>query len=116
MFRVKTWIPVEVDTEVDVQYITKEDAENEVVQLSEMQPENKYAIVESGVKADFIHADTWRQLNANTIISSVDIGLSVLKEKEGFSEEHRGQLLVLIEEIAKMLARESSNGGGNNDC
>ena len=54
----------------------------------------------------FIHADQWRELTANSIISSVDIGLSVLKEKEGFGKEYHGQLLVLIEEIAKMLARE----------
>ena len=54
----------------------------------------------------FIHADQWRELTANGIISSVDIGLSVLKEKEGFGKEYHGQLLVLIEEIAKMLAME----------
>jgi len=54
----------------------------------------------------FIHADQWRELTASNIISSMDIGLTVLKEKEGFSKEYHGQLLVLIEEIAKMLARD----------
>ena len=105
MFRIKTWIPIEVEAEEDVQYNTKEDAENEIAQLEEMQPENKYEIVEA--ERDFIHADRWRQLNADDIISSIDIGLSVLKEKEGFGKEHHGQLLVLIEdkETKKILDR-----------
>lgn len=51
-----------------------------------------------------IPATLWRQLNANDIISSIDVGLSVLDGKEFSKEYHR--LLVLVEEIAKMLARE----------
>lgn len=58
------------------------------------------------VKGEVIHADQWRELTASNIISSMDIGLTVLKEKEGFSKEYHGQLLVLIEEIVKMLARD----------
>jgi len=53
----------------------------------------------------FIHADDWGKMTENDIISSIDVGLSVLDEK-GFSKENNGQLLVLIEEIAKMLVRE----------
>ena len=149
MFRIKTWIPIEANAEEDTQYITKEDAENEIAQLGETQPENIYEVVEEhncahhiaysdkyefigdavlfygkcsvcgkelvhtfyGEKnarernEGFIHSDTWKQLNANDIISSIDIGLSVLNEKEGFDKEHHGQLLVLIEEIAKMMVR-----------
>ena len=63
-------------------------------------------IVERESESSFIRADKWRKMDANGIISSIDIGLSVLKEKEGFSKEYLGQLLVLIEEIAKMLARD----------
>lgn len=44
MFRIKTWIPVEIDLEEDMQYITREAAEKEKAQLEEMQPENKYEI------------------------------------------------------------------------
>ena len=104
MFRIKTWIPIDAKPEEDMQYNTKEDAEKEIAQLGEMSLENIYEVVET--EAPFIHADQWRQLNTDSIISSIDIGLSVLKEKEGFGEEHRGQLLVLIEEIAKMMVRE----------
>ena len=103
MYRIKVWIPVEVDPKEDPQYITKEDAENEIAQLEEMQPENIYKVVEN--EAPFIHADQWREMTTNDIISSMDIGLSVLKEKEGFGKEHHGELLVLIEEIAKMMVR-----------
>ena len=106
MFRIKVWIPVETDPKEDVQYITKEDAENEIAQLEEMQPENIYEVIESDKEGAFIHADQWREMTTNDIISSMDIGLSVLKEKEGFGKEHHGQLLVLIEEIAEMLVRE----------
>jgi|GEM_PF-4034540 len=104
MYKIKTWIPVEVEPEADTQYDTREAAEKEVLQMEEMQPENIYEVIEN--ETPFIHADTWRQVNADSIISSIDIGLSVLKEKEGFSKEHHGQLLVLIEEIARMLVRE----------
>jgi len=104
MYRIKVWIPIEVEPEADTQYATKEDAEKEIPQLEEMQPENIYEVIES--ETPFIHADAWRQLNADSIISSIDIGLSVLKEKEGFDKEHHGQLLVVIEEIAKMMVRE----------
>ena len=103
MFRIKTWIPI-VETKEDIQYKIKEDAEKEQAQLEEMQPENIYEVVET--EALFIHADTWRPLTANDIISSMDIGLSVLKEKEGFNKEHHGQLWLLVEEIAKMMVRE----------
>ena len=106
MYRIKTWIPIEVKAEEDVQYITKEDAEKEIAQLEEMQQENIYEVVET--EAPFIHADQWRQLNANDIISSMDIGLSVLKEKEGFDKEHHGELLVLIEEIGYYITVHSN--------
>ena len=46
MFRIKTWIPVEIDPKEDMQYITREAAEKEKAQLEEMQPENKYEIEE----------------------------------------------------------------------
>ena len=46
MFRIKAWIPVEIDPEEDVQYTTREDAEKEKAQLDEMQPENIYEIGE----------------------------------------------------------------------
>lgn len=46
MFRIKAWIPAEVDPEEDMQYITKEDAEKVKAQLDEMQPENIYEIEE----------------------------------------------------------------------
>jgi len=63
MFRIKTWIPIEADPKEDTQYITKKDAEKEIAQLEEMQPENIYKVVEN--EAPFIRADTWRQLNAD---------------------------------------------------
>jgi len=53
----------------------------------------------------FIHADDWREMSENDIISSIDVGLTVLHEKATV-KEHTGQLILLIEEIAKMLARE----------
>ena len=43
MFRIKAWIPAEVDPKEDMQY-TREDAEKEKAQLEEMQPENIYEI------------------------------------------------------------------------
>ena len=89
MYRIKVWIPVDIDSKEDTQYITKEDAEKEIAQLEEMQPENIYEVVET--EAPFIHADTWRELNADSIISSMGIGLSVLKEKEGFDKEHHAK-------------------------
>jgi len=46
MFRIKTWIPVEIDPEEDMQCITRDDAEKEKAQLEEMQPENRYEIEE----------------------------------------------------------------------
>jgi len=106
MFRIKTWIPVETDPEEDMQYNTREDAEKEKAQLEEMQPENKYEVIESDEEAAFVHADQWRELTANDIISSIGIGLWVLREKENFSKEYHRQLLVLIEEIAKMMLRD----------
>jgi len=108
-YRIKVWIPVEVDPKEDTQYVTREDAEKEQAQLEEMQPENIYEIVEN--ETPFIHADTWRQLNADSIISSIDIGLSVLKEKEGFNKERHGQLCILIGEIAKMMLRDVEDKG-----
>ena len=45
VFRIKAWIPAEVDPKEDMQY-TREDAEKEKAQLEEMQPENKYEIEE----------------------------------------------------------------------
>ena len=85
MFRIQVLTPVDIDPEEDAQHITREDAENEIAQLEEMQPENKYEIVVSDKEGAFIHADQWKQMTANDIISSIDIGLSVLKEKEGYN-------------------------------
>ena len=45
MFRIKTWIPVEIDPEEDMLY-SREAAEKEKAQLEEMQPENRYEIEE----------------------------------------------------------------------
>ena len=47
MFRIKTWIPVEIDPEEDMLY-SREAAEKEKAQLEEMQPENRYEIEEVG--------------------------------------------------------------------
>ena len=46
MFRIKAWIPAEVDPEEDMQYTTREEPEKEKAQLDEMQPENIYKIEE----------------------------------------------------------------------
>ena len=81
----------------------EKETEKEKAYIQDMLDRARKAVDKS---ESFIHADKWREMTANDIISSVDIGLSVLKEKEGFSKEYHGQLLVLIEEIAKMLARE----------
>jgi len=105
MFRIKVWIPVEIDPKEDMQYITREAAEKEKTQLEEMHPENIYEVIDSE-EAAFFHADQWRELTASDIISSIDIGLSVLKEKEGFRKEYHGQLLVLIGEIEEMMLRD----------
>lgn len=52
-----------------------------------------------------IHLDDWRKMDEKDIISSIDVGLTVLHEKNA-EKECSGQLIALIEEIAKMLARE----------
>ncbi|GAI03709.1 unnamed protein product [marine sediment metagenome] len=52
-----------------------------------------------------IHPDDWRKMDEKDIISSIDVGLTVLHEKDAV-KGCSGQLIALIEEIAKMLARE----------
>lgn len=49
MFRIKTWIPVEIEPEEDMLYPTIDEAEKEKAQLAEMQPENRYEIEEVGM-------------------------------------------------------------------
>lgn len=46
MFRIKTWIPVEIEPEEDMLYPTIGEAEKEKAHLEELQPKNKYEIEE----------------------------------------------------------------------
>jgi len=50
MFRIKVWIPVDVEPENDVLFITREAAEEEIEHLETLQPENKYEIEEVEIK------------------------------------------------------------------
>lgn len=45
-YRIKSWIPVEMDDRFDGVLLTKEEAEYELQHCELMQPENKYEIVE----------------------------------------------------------------------
>ena len=49
-----------------------------------------------------IHASDWRGLDTDEIISSVDVGLRVLHDRD-FNWNQSHQLLAMIENIAKML-------------
>lgn len=51
-YRIKVWIPVEVEPEEDVEYITREEAEREKAELENMQPENIYEIREVDTEAE----------------------------------------------------------------
>lgn len=50
----------------------------------------------------FIHASDWRRLDTDELISSVDVGLRVLHDRD-FNWNQSNQLLAMIENIAKML-------------
>jgi len=46
MYRIKVWIPVDVEPEEDTLYATRKEAEEELEHDLGMQPENRYEIEE----------------------------------------------------------------------
>lgn len=119
MFRIKTWIPVEIDPKEDMLYITREDAEKEKAQLEEMQPENKYEIEETEEEGNeyykivFDEIENRYRVELIRIFEKSDDAFKYVRECNENLEERA--LEDCIDKLAKKGYTMEKKGGGNDD-